>query len=165
MMTKPRDPATTNRNRQNLEEVYGNWRGFTLVEVLVSVIILGIIGVAATNLVLRLTAPRETTVRYEQVSLAARTAAEQIWDMFAQVPATEKSPPDICLPPSNQPPADVDFLHQIDENFEFAARCAEFEEDGQPKSDTLYRVHVWLRRTNDHVVVGEFEMLALLGGY
>lgn len=160
---KARDPVRRDRNRPIFVEECGKGRGFTLVEVLVSVIILGIVGVAATNLVLRLMEPREATVRYEQVSLAARIAAEQIWDTFAQTPPAGKKPPEACLPPSNDPPAPGDFKG-LDENFEFAYRCTPFVEDGHV-SDTLYQVRVWLRRTSDDEEVGVFDMLALLGGY
>lgn len=167
MITKLPNSSASDRNRQKFREVCGKNRGFTLIEVLVSVIILGIVGVAATHLVLRLTAPRVLTVRYEQVSLAARTAAEQIWDLFAQVRVAPNlpapPPPAACLPPSDDPPADGDF-GPIDANIEFAFRCVPFEEDDEV-SDTLYQVRVWLRRTSDKQEVGKFDMLALLGGY
>jgi len=133
-------------------------RGFSLVEVVASVVMLGIVGAAATYLVIRLTEPRELTIRYEQRSLAARIAAEQIWDLFAQSP---DSPPNQCLPFSEEPPESFETL---DANFKYAFRCWNYVENGQA-SETLYRVRVWLQRASDGEIVGAFDMLALLGGY
>lgn len=140
----------------------GDERGFTLIEVVTAIVILGLIGAAATHLVLRLTSSRDTMIRYEQVSLAARTAAEHVWDLFAQA---SDGPPLQCLEASDEPPPGTAFV-PVDENFQFAFRCEPFvESDDDEPSDTLYRVHVWLRRAADGADVGAFQMLALIGGY
>lgn len=138
----------------------GGQEGVALVEVLMAIVMLGIVGVATTYLLLRLMAPRETAMRYEQQSLAARAAAEQVWDMFA---ADATAPPDACWPPANEPPPREAFM-PIDVNYDFAFRCWPYVEDGEP-SDTLFQVRVWLRRTRDDTIEDPFEMLALLGGY
>jgi len=135
-------------------------RGFALVEVLTAIVVLGVVGVATTHLLLRLMASRETTIRYEQHSLAARAAAEQIWNMFA---AEAASPPEACLPPADQPPPAEAFV-PIDVNYDFAFRCQPYVEDGKP-SDLLFHVRVWLRRSRDGTVEDPFDMLALVGGY
>lgn len=135
-------------------------QGFTLVEVLMAIIVLGMIGVATTHLLLRLMAPRETTIRYEQESLAARAAAEQIWNMFAADP---DSPPEACWPPADEPPPEAAFT-AIDVNYDFAFRCQPYVEDGK-ESDKLFQVRVWLRRSRDGMMEDPFEMLALVGGY
>ena len=135
-------------------------RGFTLTEVVLAMVVLGIVGAAATNLVLRLTSPREATIRYEQRSLAARMAAEHVWDLFAH---SQDDPPEECLPPSDDPPPQHSFA-ALDANYEVAFRCGPYEEDGEV-SEELYRVWVWVRRSSDGELVGAFNMLALVGGY
>lgn len=139
---------------------FGDERGFTLLEVVMAIVVLGIVGAAATHLVIRITSPRDLTIRYEQRSLAARMAAEQIWELFALSPDDR---PEQCLSASDDPPPQESFV-ALDVNYSFAFRCQPFEENEQV-SDELYRVWVWVQRSSDGELVGAFNMLALLGGY
>lgn len=126
-------------------------------EVLLSIVVLGIVGVAGTYLMLRLLQPRQAMLAYEQRSLVVRSVAEHLWDLFAA-----DSPPEACGLPPEGPPADAEFV-SIDGNYSFAFRCRRYAEDGQP-SDKLYAVRVWLRRERDGTVEAQFDMLARLGG-
>lgn len=129
-------------------------------EVLLSIVVLGIVGVAGTYLMLRLLQPRQAMLAYEQRSLVVRSVAEQVWDLFA---ADADAPPEACRLPPEGPPADAEFV-PIDGNYSFAFRCRRYAENGQP-SDKLYTVRVWLRRERDGTVEAQFEMLARVGGY
>lgn len=134
--------------------------GFTLVEVVVAIVILGIVGAAATHLVIRLSSTREATIRYEQRSLVARMAAEKVWDLFAQ---SSDHLPEQCLERTAEPPSPGSF-EPLDVNYSIAFQCEKYAENGQV-SDLLYRVYVWVSRSTDGELVAEFPMLALIGGY
>lgn len=139
-------------------------QGFTLVEVLTSIVVLGLIGVAATYLMLRLTRPIEATLRYEQQSLAANAAADRIWGLFR---ADDDKPPAQC--DMQWQPEDPDWKPNgpwahIDVNYDFTFRCVGYPE-GNGVSDRLFVVRVWLRRKRDGHIEEPFEMLALVGGY
>lgn len=150
-------------------------RGFTLVEVVLSIVILGIVGAAATNLVIRLTKPREEIVEYEQVSLAARMAAETIWELFS-TESLDKLLNEWCAPSGEGTPADNHF-HNLYETvsegeggqqvsnvkYKFAFRCS--KPPGSDPASKLYQVYVWLKRTSDGKDIAQFPMLARLGGY
>lgn len=138
--------------------MYLGERGLTLVEVLASIVVLGVIGIASTNLVLRVISMREAALRTEQQSVAARAAAEHIWDLFAR---DDKERPADCLPFSDDRPS-PDEYKVLDDNFDFAFWCQEYEDSAE-----LFQVRVWLspRDPENPDVPEPFDMLALIGGY
>lgn len=140
--------------------VAGGQAGFTLVEVLTAIVVLGVVGAAVTYLFLRLTGPLEATVKYEQLSLAANAAADRIWGLFRE---DEANPPSTCFAPLQDVEPDGPW-ERVDVNYSFTFRCTGYPEDDGP-SDQLYVVQVWLRRERDGQVEEPFEMLALVGGY
>lgn len=153
-------------------------RGFTLIEVIVAIVILGIVGASVTYLVIRLTSTREKIVQSEQSSLAARMAAERIWELFAQSPDAAGS--EWCPGPiqNSAEPSDDQFRDLYESAgggngnqangmvFRFACQSEPYwtgsEEDDGSK---LHRVRVWVKRTSDGVPIAEFFMLAREGGY
>ena len=142
-------------------------RGFTLIEVVASMLVLAMVGAAATFMVLRLNIPREFMIQYEQRSLAARAAAEEIWALFSDV---DKGPVECPLEeiwPPEGPSERAEYVNLggDDENgYSYTFRCRPFENIMSDDPNRLFEVQVWLKRNKDDKIVDEFGMYARLGG-